>query len=71
MPRMHQVESTSIAAVGYDGRTRELFVRFRETGRTYVYQGVAASVFENFLCADSKGIYFNRKIKGEYPYFQL
>ncbi len=71
MPRMHRVESTSIAAIGYVRRTRELYVRFLETGRTYVYQDVEASVFESFWRASSKGNYFNREIKGEYSYFQL
>jgi hypothetical protein len=34
---MHGVESTSIEAIGYDRQRRELYVRFRESGRTYAY----------------------------------
>ena len=71
MPRMHRVDSTSIEAIGYDRRTRELYVRFLESGHTYVYRGVEDDVFEEFLGADSKGNYFNREIKGKYPYYPV
>ncbi len=68
---MHRVDSTSIEAIGYDRRTRELYVRFLESGHTYVYRGVEDEIFEEFLSADSKGNYFNREIKGEYPYYHV
>jgi hypothetical protein len=71
MPRMHEVESTSIEAIGYDRQTQELYVRFRESGRTYAYWEVEENVFEEFLGAASKGNYFNREIKGEYSYGQV
>jgi hypothetical protein len=65
---MHEVESTSIEAIGYDRQGHELYVRFRESGRTYAYWEVEENVFEEFLGAASKGNYFNREIKGEYSY---
>jgi hypothetical protein len=68
---MQPVDSTSIKAIGYDRRSRELYVRFLESGHSYVYRGVEDDVLEGFLCADSKGNYFNREIKGEYPYYQV
>jgi hypothetical protein len=68
MPRMHEVESTSIEAIGYDRQAHELYVRFRESGGTYAYWEVEENVFEEFLGAASKGNYFNREIKGEYSY---
>jgi len=71
MPRMQEVESTSIEAIGYDRQTHELYVRFRETGRTYAYWDVEEDVFEGFLGAPSKGNYFNRQIKGAYSYGQV
>lgn len=71
MPRMHRVDSTSVEAIGYDRRTRELYVRFLESGQTYVYRGVEDEVFEKFLRAGSKGNYFNREIKGAYSYYQV
>jgi hypothetical protein len=71
MPRMHEVESTSIEAIGYDQQAQELYVRFRESGRTYAYWEVEEKVFEEFLGAASKGNYFNREIKGAYSYDQV
>ena len=68
---MHKVDSTSIEAIGYERETRRLFVRFLESGNTYVYEDVASRVFEDFLRARSKGNYFNREIKGEYFYNQI
>lgn len=68
MARMHEVESTSIEAIGYDGQMHELYVRFRESGRTYAYWEVDEDVFKEFLGAASKGNYFNREIKGAYSY---
>lgn len=37
MPKMQYVDSSSLAAIGYDSETRELRVRFRESGETYAY----------------------------------
>ena len=68
MPKMHRVDSTSIEAIGYDRQTHDLYIRFLESGRSSVYRGVEALVFEEFLHAGSKGNYFNREIKGKYPY---
>jgi len=68
---MHHVDSTSIEAIGYDRQTRELYVRFLESGRTYVYRDVEEGVFEQFLRASSKGNYFNREIKGGYAYYPV
>jgi hypothetical protein len=71
MPEMQAVESTSIEAIGYDRQTHELYVRFRESGYTYVYWEVEEVVFEDFLGATSKGSYFNREVKGAYSYAQV
>jgi|GEM_PF-668379 len=71
MPKMHEVESRSIEAIGYDRQTQELHVRFRESGRTDAYWEVERDVFEEFLGAPSKGNYFNREIKGVYSYVQI
>ena len=68
---MHHVDSKSIEAIGYEQGTGELYVRFLESGRTYVYQDVEDGVFEEFLRASSKGNFFNRKIKGGYAYYPV
>lgn len=69
--RLVAVESSSIDAVGYDASTRRLTVRFLGSGNTYVYLGVAPSVFEALLAAPSKGRYLNFHIKDVYPYRRL
>ena len=71
MPRMRFVESSSIEAVGYDAEPGRLYVKFRESGETYVYYGVEARLFNDFIQADSKGQYFNSFIRDRYPYERL
>jgi hypothetical protein len=71
LPRLTPVESSSIAGVHYDSATSELYVRFRESGETYVYHLVPRRVFEELLSADSKGAYLNQQIKPSYPFSKL
>jgi hypothetical protein len=65
---MQPVESSSIAAIGYSAETRELYVCFRESLETYVYFDVEARVADEFMSAESKGAFFNRRIKDRYAY---
>jgi len=66
MPEMQPIESSSVAAIGYDAATSELHVRFRDSGVTYVYYGVEPSVFQAFLAADSKGRFVNTRLRRRY-----
>lgn len=66
MPEMIFVDSKPIEAIGYDSGTQELHVRFLKSGETYVYYVVEEWVFQEFMQADSKGIYLNTKIKPHY-----
>ena len=63
---MQPIQSSSVAAVGYDAPARQLHVRFRDSGETYVYYGVEARVFESLLGAASKGRFVNDRIKRRY-----
>ena len=65
---MQEVRSTSIRAIGYDGRKRLLLVQFRDSGDTYAYFGVASGVFTELKRAPSKGRFVNAVIKGRYRY---
>jgi hypothetical protein len=65
---MQEVRSTSIRAIGYDGRKRLLLVQFRDSGDTYAYFGVASGVFAELKRAPSKGRFVNAVIKGRYRY---
>ena len=67
MPEMVYVDSVSIEAVGYDGDSQELHVKF-VSGETYVYSDVPSNVFDAFVSAPSKGSFFNREIKPAYRF---
>lgn len=71
MPEMQFVDSSNIEAIGYDHDNQELHVRFLQSGETYAYYGVEEWVFQEFLQADSKGIYLNTNIKERYSYTKL
>ena len=61
------VESTTLATVAYDKARELLQLEFRSRA-IYQYFGVAAAVHEALLGAPSKGSYFNRFIRGRFPY---
>jgi len=61
------VESTTLAALAYDDAHEILQLEFRSRA-IYRYLGVPAPVYEALLAAPSKGKYFNRAIRGHYPY---
>ena len=68
MPVMVSVESSNLAAVGYDGDVQILEVRFVKGG-AYQYFGVPAYIYDGLLSASSKGSYFYQNIKrAGYPY---
>jgi hypothetical protein len=58
------VNSSAIAAVGYDGSN--LAVLFHTSDTVYVHHGVPHSVYAGFLQASSMGAYYNRHIRGRY-----
>ncbi len=57
----HNVKSSFVEAVAYDGPTGDLYVTL--TNGSYVYSDVPAHKFEELLLAPSKGTYFNAHIK--------
>ena len=68
MARMQTVDSSSIAAIGYDRARRRLFVQFRDSGETYAYLGVPARLFAALKEAPSKGRFVNAVIRDRYRY---
>jgi hypothetical protein len=48
----------------------ELWVEFT-TGRRYVYSDVPQEVADTFRSAFSKGIYFNTRIRDQFPYREV
>jgi hypothetical protein len=61
------VESTTLAAVGYDDALGILQLEFR-SGADYQYFGVPAALYQGLLDAPSKGSYFNQFIRGHFSY---
>jgi hypothetical protein len=61
------VESSQIAAVGYDAATRTLAIQFKKKSgpsSLYHYDNVPADVHQAFVAAESKGRFFGANIKG-------
>ena len=61
------VESTTLAVLAYDDIYGILQLEFRSRA-IYRYFGVPAPVYEALLASPSKGKYFNRAIRGNFPY---
>ena len=61
------VKSTTLATVTYDDTRDLLQLEFRSRA-VYQYLGVPAAMYAALLCAPSKGSYFNRVIRGRFPY---
>ena len=61
------VESTTLTSAGHDARAAVLELQFRN-GSVYQYFHVPAGTYRDLLWAPSKGGYFNREIRGRYPY---
>lgn len=63
---MTPLDSSNIAAAGYDEESRTLRVEFR-SGGTYDYPGVPKETYDGLIAAPSPGSYFHRAIKSFYP----
>ena len=66
LPPMTPVQSSSLAAVGFDASVNELTVSFRN-GRVYRYFQVPASIHRALLAAPSVGRTFNETVRDRYP----
>jgi len=64
---MESVDSSVIKEIGYDKHNKELFITF-VNGSEYAYFGVSDYMYNRFLLAESKGTFFNKKIKNKYEY---
>jgi hypothetical protein len=65
--RVATVESSSLATVAFDETGSLLQLEF--CSRTvYLYFGVPPAVHQALIGAPSEGKYFNRAIRGQFPY---
>lgn len=68
--KMHAVESSCVARIGYDPASEEVYVEFLDSG-LYAYRGVSQSVYDEFARAESKGTFVNEVIKPRYPFREV
>jgi hypothetical protein len=68
--RRRPVSSSALASVGYDTTRRVLEVEFHHHG-IYRYLGVESAIYQALLDADSKGRYFQARIRDRYPFERL
>ncbi len=62
--------STVIRSFDYSPHREELTVEF-VTGRRYVYSAVPQDVADSLRSAFSKGVHFNRHIRGRFPWREI
>ena len=60
--RLQTVESSFIHAIGYD-EWRGCIIVEMTSGASYAYYGFSRNVFERMLSAESKGEFYNSKVK--------
>lgn len=65
--RREPLESSSLAAAGYDPATSTLEIEFRH-GSIYRYFMVPRSIYQAFSTASSKGRFFVAEIRDHYPF---
>ena len=64
--KLKAVDSSMLVAVGYEEKTRELRVIFKN-GDTYRYLNVPTSTYAELLKAESKGSYMKTHVIDVYP----
>ena len=62
--------SAVIAAYDFDAVTETLTIRYH-SGKVYNYLQVPEKVFKEMRSTMVKGIWFNRHIKGKYPFEEV
>ena len=65
------LQSAALKAVFYDEIRHTLRATFRETNKTYVYEGVPQELYDRLLFADSIGAFFNRHIRDRFRFREL
>jgi hypothetical protein len=59
------IESSSLRSIGYDRTTHTLEIEFRN-GRVYRYAGVPDSVWFELRHAESKGKFFQERVRDQF-----
>jgi len=64
------LESSLLASALYDPLRHHLEIAFR-SGQRYLYFRVPPQCYQQLLGADSKGAFFNQKIRNRFPFQRL
>jgi hypothetical protein len=64
---MPYLQSAAIETITYDENAHVLRARFRDSGRTVVYEGVPQELYDELIFADSIGAFMRQRIEGVYP----
>lgn len=70
MMQRDAVESSLMAKVGYVPEYKVLEIEFQD-GRSYQYFGVPERVYRNLMAAESRGRYFNERIRDAYIFGRI
>ena len=65
--QLDPVESSMLAAIGYDEKLQALIVLYN-SGKAYQYRQVPVEIFHGLLAARSKGRYMLDHVIDHYPY---
>lgn len=71
MTPMKSVFSSHVHSIGYDPAARVLHVKFGNTGKTVVYEGVPPDVAMMVVGAPSIGEALHREVRGRFGYGYL
>lgn len=63
---LQPVQSSAIAAVGYDSATQQLYIVFTSSAHPYTFCAVPAAVADAFMAAPSKGSYYHQVLRGRF-----
>lgn len=64
--KLSKVKSSAISHVGYDSDSREMTVRFKESGKDYVLPDVSPIQHARLMQAKSIGKHFHKHFKGKF-----
>ena len=65
-PAMHHVQSNVFEAIAYDEQAHLLRARFRDSGKTVVYEEVPPEIYDALIFSDSIGRYFHDHVETHY-----
>lgn len=60
--QMNKMKSKVIKTITYDSTRKDLTVKFR-SNKEYIYTPATKQLYEDFVASDSKGEFFNEKVK--------